>query len=84
MLDSYIAHWEPQDDKDDPCLLDSIMDPDNLMANFIYQIMKGIAVRDKAHDPNDMSDCSCCNKICEYYEHESKEEWEASKLTQSV
>jgi len=84
MLDSYVAHWDPSCDATDPCMLNSDKDPDHLLANFIYQILKGIAVRDKAHNPANLSDCSCCNKICEYHEHESKEEWEASKLTQSV
>lgn len=84
MLHSHIAHWEPHDDEDDPCLLDNVMDPNNLMANFIYQIMRGIAVRDNARDLDDLSDCSCCNKICEYHEHESKEEWEASMLKHSI
>jgi len=84
MLDTHIAHWTPSCDANDPCMLNSDEDPDHLLANFIYQIMKGIAVRDEAHNPADLSDCSCCNKICEYHEHESKEEWEASKLTRSV
>ena len=84
MLNSHIAHWEPGCDKNDPCLFDSNTDPDNLLANFIYQVMKGIAVRDNSQNLNKRSDCSCCNEICQYHEHESKEEWEASMLKRSV
>jgi hypothetical protein len=79
LLDLHIAHWEPDDDREDPYLLNRETDPDSLLANFIYEVMKGIAVREKPE--NNQSYCSCCNDICQYHEHESKEEWEASMLT---
>jgi hypothetical protein len=82
VLDSYINHWEPEDDDDDPCLLDSDADPDNLLADFIYQVMRGIAISKSSGD-RDSGDFVCCNSICQYHEHSSKEEWEASTLTQS-
>lgn len=79
MLDSYIAHWASITDDEDECILDNESDPDHLLANFIYQVMKGITVRD-TDDSTDCSRCSCCNDICQYHEHPSKEEWEASML----
>jgi hypothetical protein len=81
VLDSYVSHWEPSSDHKDPCVFDSDTDPDNHMATFIYQVMKGIAV---CEQDRDLSDCPCCNVPCEYHEHESKEEWKASMLTQPV
>lgn len=84
VLDAYIAHWTPEDDNGDSSRLDSYKDPDNLLANFIYQNMKGIAIRDNDQDPDDCDDCSCCNEVCKYHEHPSKEEWEASTLKLSV
>jgi hypothetical protein len=77
VLDSYVSHWEPTSDYNDPCVFDSDTDPDNHMATFIYQVMKGIAVRKK--DQGSI-DCPCCSDFCEYHEHESKEEWKASML----
>lgn len=86
MLDSYIAHWGPSadDDDDDECILDRKSDLDYLLSNFIYQVMRGIATRDNNGDPIDSSQCPCCAKICLYHEHESKAEWKASTLSQSV
>jgi hypothetical protein len=80
VLESYITHWKPECDDDDPCVLDSDADPDNLLANFMYKVMRGLADR-KEVDPEI---CSCCSNICQYHEHESKEEWKASMLTQTV
>ncbi|KAI4738391.1 hypothetical protein E4T50_11144 [Aureobasidium sp. EXF-12298] len=77
-LDFYIAHWGPSSDKDDPCLFDSDEDLDYLLANFIYQVMKGIAARDNAKDFYDRADCPCCSDVCQYHEHPSKEEWKAT------
>ncbi|CAD0112147.1 unnamed protein product [Aureobasidium uvarum] len=45
VLDRYILHWTPSEDEDDPFLLDSKRDPDHILANFMYQVMKGLAVR---------------------------------------
>jgi hypothetical protein len=78
VLDSYVSHWEPTSDYNDPCVFDSDTDPDNHMATFTYQVMKGIAVRKK--DQGSI-DCPCCSDPCEYHEHESKEGWKASMLT---
>jgi hypothetical protein len=64
----------------DPCVMDSDADPDYHLANFIYQVMKGVAERTTEYSP----ECSCCYDICQYHEHESKEEWEASTSTHSI
>ncbi|KAI4744540.1 hypothetical protein E4T50_05141 [Aureobasidium sp. EXF-12298] len=72
--DFYIAHWEPSDDSDDPCCLDDDTDPDHLLAQFLYQVLKGVATRRLVDSPG----CPCCNDICRYHEHSSKEEWEAT------
>ncbi|KAI4762066.1 hypothetical protein E4T52_05709 [Aureobasidium sp. EXF-3400] len=74
LLDSYIAHWQPYFDGCDQCVLDDDTDADHQLANFIYQVMKGIAIRKMVDPPN----CSCCHDICQYHEHESKEEWRAT------
>jgi hypothetical protein len=78
MVGCYVAHWKPDHDDDDPCLFDSDTDPDYLLATFVYQVMRGLADRKVVGTPGS---CSCCNNICNYHEHESKEEWEASMLT---
>jgi hypothetical protein len=77
LKDFYIAHWEPAHDDNDPCLFDNETDPDHLLAIFMYKVMRGLADR-KERDPDN---CSCCSNICQYHEHESKEEWKASMLT---
>jgi hypothetical protein len=74
MLDAYITHWGPQSDVQDPCPSDSDTDSDHLMAKFVYQAMNGIAIRKMKDQPG----CSCCNDVCQYHEHSSKQEWEAS------
>lgn len=79
-LACYIGHWEPGDDDNDPCLLDSEMDPDNLLANFVYQVLRGVALRESKDSPG----CPCCKDICQYHEHSSKEEWKASMNSQSA
>jgi hypothetical protein len=76
-LDCYIAHWEPEADKEDPCTLDSEADSDNILADFMYEVAKGLA----KHRNLTVFDCSCHNSLCKYHEHENKEEWEASALT---
>jgi hypothetical protein len=80
-LASFIAHWKPQHDEDDPCLFDSETDPDCLLPTFMYNVMRGVADRKKDQGS---SDRPCCNEPCEYHEHESKEEWEASMLIKST
>jgi len=77
VTDHYIAHWQPDHDEDDSCPLDSDTDPDHNLARFVYQVLKGVAIRDDV----DLPGCRCCNDVCEYHEHPSKEEWEASMLT---
>jgi hypothetical protein len=79
LMDVYVAHWEPEHDDDDPCLYNGDTDPDYLLVTFMYQVMRGVANRDKTQD---WKECSCCHHPCEYHEHSSKEEWEASTLTQ--
>jgi hypothetical protein len=54
----------------DPCVMDSDADPDYHLANFIYQVMKGVTERTTEYSP----ECSCCYDICQCHEHESKEE----------
>lgn len=81
MLNSYTAHWKPKHDDKDPCPLNSDADPDHLLAIFMYEVTGALAIREKDVDSNN---CSCCNDICQYHEHESKEEWEASTSTRSV
>lgn len=76
----YITHWQPEHDDDgDPCLFDSDTDPDYLLATFMYKVTRGLAVRGKDVG---FIECSCCNHPCEYHEHSSMEEWEASVLMQ--
>jgi len=81
-LACYIAHWEPDDDDDDndPCILDNETDPDHLLASFVYQVLRGVASRESKNPPG----CPCCNDVCQYHEHSSKEEWEASMLAHSA
>lgn len=81
MLDLYIHHWQPACDVEDPCPLDRDTDPENLLANFVYEVLKGLAAREENKDGNK---CSCYNDICQYHEHSSKEEWEASTSTHSA
>ena len=83
IVNSYVAHWELDFDDDYPCPLNSEEDPDHLFANFIYKVMKGIAVRDNSEDVSDRSECWCCSITCYYHEHTSNEEWEASMSTQN-
>jgi hypothetical protein len=78
--DFYIAYWEPSNDSEDPCCLDSDTDPDHLLAQFLYQVLKGVATRKSVDSPG----CPCCNDICRYHEHSSKEEWKASMFTRYV
>lgn len=79
-LKCYINHWVASVDAGDPCPLESDSDPDNLLAQFIYQVMKGVTLRRERDAPG----CVCCNDPCQYHEHASKAEWEASKLSQSA
>ncbi|THZ80979.1 hypothetical protein D6C84_06955 [Aureobasidium pullulans] len=72
-LARYINHWKPEDDETDPCLLDTVNDPGYNLANFVYQVLRGVVNREE-----DDSGCYCCQNACNYHEHESKEEWEAT------
>lgn len=76
ILDVYISHWEPAYDDCDPYPTDTASDPENTLATFMYQVARGLAVRENVN----ATGCLCCYSDCEYHEHESKEEWEASML----
>lgn len=80
VVDSYVAHWLPTSDDNDKCLLNSNSDSDHLLANFIYDVLKGTALRKGVYCP----EYPCCNDVCQYHEHFSKEEWEASMLSLSA
>ncbi|THW20422.1 hypothetical protein D6D23_06843 [Aureobasidium pullulans] len=74
ILDVYISHWEPAYDDCDPYPTDTASDPDNTLAAFMYQVARGLAVRESVNTAG----CLCCYSDCKYHEHESKEEWEAT------
>jgi hypothetical protein len=77
MLDSYIAHWEPIFDDEDTCILEGDTDSDYRPANFTFHVMMGITFRTRKDPPG----CTCCHDVCQYHEHLSKEEWQASMLS---
>ncbi|THX83213.1 hypothetical protein D6D04_03081 [Aureobasidium pullulans] len=74
ILHIYISHWEPAHDDRDPYPTDTADDPDNTLAAFMYQVARGLAVRESV----DAASCLCCNSDCGYHEHESMAEWEAT------
>jgi len=88
--DCYSGHWNQESDEEDPCLFNNDTDPDHLLAAFMYEVMKGLAIRGSAQRDQsyegyeDWITCSCCNNPCEYHEHSCIEEWEASMLTLSI
>ncbi|KAH0366444.1 hypothetical protein KCU65_g5376, partial [Aureobasidium melanogenum] len=74
-LDSYIAHWEPSSSRVLP-QLDSQNDPGYLLSNFLGEVLTGIASGRLPVD--DCTECPCCIGLCDYHEHESQEEREAT------
>ncbi|THX15003.1 hypothetical protein D6D13_02636 [Aureobasidium pullulans] len=74
ILDVYISHWEPAHDDCNPYPTDTASDPDNTLAAFMYQVARGLAVRESVN----AAGCLCCDGDCGYHEHESMAEWEAT------
>ncbi|THY05444.1 hypothetical protein D6D02_07725 [Aureobasidium pullulans] len=74
ILDVYISHWKPAHDDCNPYPTDTAGDPDNTLAQFMYQVARGLTARESVN----LAGCLCCYSDCKYHEHESKEEWEAT------
>jgi len=71
IVDYYIRHWTPEDDRYDSFDLRNIA----TYGDFFYQVMHGQAQEKSLKH----AECPCCRNPCNYHEHEGEEEWEASE-----
>lgn len=82
VLDTFIAHWMPRKDRGKSCVFSRVFDPDDMVSNSMYEVLKGVALRKSP--PNGGTKCPCCSDLCKYHEHECEEERKESMLTPRI
>ncbi|KAI5242673.1 hypothetical protein E4T43_04676 [Aureobasidium subglaciale] len=71
IVDHYANHWRPEDDEHDA--VKNI--PESVVhGSFFYEVL----VRQLSVKGVKLEKCICCSNVCNYHEHESAEEWQAT------
>lgn len=70
IVEYYANHWKPEDDRYDPI---SSLDI-TIHCEFFNEVVQSEALA----KISGRSGCSCCTNVCNFHEHESEEEWNAS------
>ncbi|CAD0100204.1 unnamed protein product, partial [Aureobasidium mustum] len=70
VVDYYANHWKPEDDMYDPI--------SSLEITTHREFYREVVQSEVLANISGRTGCSCCTNVCNFHEHESEEEWNAT------